>query len=89
MLFFLNYLECYVSVSLRSIHFTEVLYPVSPVHLPITANVLGPEIFSSVETDRSLNSLIPNTLHTTYACIFLPGKNLLGICFSHAVYLHR
>lgn len=88
MLFFLNYLECCVSVSFGSIHFTEVLYSVPFVHLPITANILQPEIFSSVEADRSLNSLIPTTLHTTYGCIFLPGENLLGVCFSHAIYLH-
>lgn len=89
MLFFLNYLECFISLSFGSIHFTEVLYSFLSVHLPITANVLHPEIFSSVESDRSFNSLIPTTLHTTYVCIrFLPGENLLGICFSHAVYLH-
>lgn len=87
-LFFLTYLEYCVSVSFRSINFTEVLYSLPSVHLPVTANVLHPKIFSSVEADRSLNSLIPVTLHTTYSWIFLPGKNLLGTCFPHALYLH-
>lgn len=82
MLFFLNYLECCISLSFGSIHFTEVLYSFLSVYLPITANILHPEIFSSVESDSSFNSLIPTTLHTTYVCIkFLPGENLLGSVF--------
>lgn len=73
-LFFLNYSECCASVFFGSIHFTEVLYSVPSVHIPIIANVLQPEILSSVHADRSLNSLIPSTLHTTYACLPCQGK---------------
>lgn len=54
------------------------------VHLPIIANVLYPEIISSVDADRSLNVLSPKILHTIYACLICQGKKtkLLGT-FCH------